>query len=124
MNRFYIKNKKTNDINYCSAFESREDAITRLNLMFDVVVKKDRTIDLHKDGQLVTTVLVVEKDLGNFYLADIVSGALLKAHFDSPENAIDFMYDTYDEVEFNINNGLFMIRHKGTTIGAFEVVGG
>lgn len=123
MNRFYIKNKKTNDINYCSAFESREDAISRLNLMFDVVVKKDRTIDLHKDGQLIATVLVVEKDLGDFYLADIVSGALLKAYFNSPEKAIDFMYDTYDEVEFDIDDNLFVVRHKGATIGTFEVLG-
>lgn len=123
MKKYYIKNKRSNDINYCSAFESREDAINRLGLMFDVVVNKDRTIDLFKDGKHKSTVIIIEKDL-NIYVADIGSGALVKAYFSEPEKALDFIYNTYDVVEYDIDDDLYRVMHKGIYIGTFEILGG
>lgn len=123
--RFFLESVNGGDINYCAVFNTREEAFTAVQRVFQhSVIDADKTIHLYNaEGKLINSLVAVEKNL-DIFIAELGTGALLKAHFESPEKAIDFIYDTYDEVEWDVDNDIYHVNHHGMYIGSFEVLGG
>ncbi|MGL5714658.1 MAG: hypothetical protein ACRCX2_16680 [Paraclostridium sp.] len=129
--RYFIKNTKENVINYCDwhsceeyAYKAIENRFKKMGVSVDVVKLVDGMMEIYFEGKLLTALQIVEQDLGDFWIADIAKGSLLKAYFDSPEEAITFMITTYDNVDFDTEDDLYSVIHKDTYIGTFDVVGG
>ena len=126
MTKFFIKDKTSDIVNYANPFETTESALKTIyksNGDKDIVRKSDGSIELFVGGKLLRTLEIIGLDY-KIYIADIGTGELLKAYFDTPEKAIDFLYDTYDTVIWDIDYNIYEIHHKGVRFGAFEVLGG
>ncbi|MGL5716941.1 MAG: hypothetical protein ACRCX2_28250 [Paraclostridium sp.] len=127
--KYFIKNLKDNSVDYTNwcateeyAYKSIENRFRRAGLLVDVVKLVDGVVEVYYEGKQLIKLQVFSQDLGEFYIADVSRGSLVKAYFNSAKEAEDFLMRTYDKVSYDEEDDVYIVIHANTFVGGFVVM--